>query len=311
MKKFIILITAPITYLAALWFKIIRNGYKPLPDLHKKICNSLGVYPLINHYYEPYYNIADINKEAYQNFKMFEFLDYGLKDQAGLYSKFKDSCLNSFQLDFKEVSAEVKQLNLSHGNFDDLDAFIYYSLLLTKKPAFVLEVGSGISTLVCLKAIDRLKAQDPAYQPKIYCVEPFEMKWLEKKQSLIIIRKTLENCYKEIAGLFEKDMVLFIDSSHIIKPQSDLIIIFSELLHKLPANSLAHFHDIYLPFDYPYELLQNGNIFSNEQYLLGTFLANNETFKIIFSNYYFHKHFKHPSLTNPDFIPKSFWLSNN
>jgi hypothetical protein len=44
---------------------------------------------------------------------------------------------------------------------------------------------------------------------------------------------------------------LFIDSSHILMPGSDVDILLNRVLPMLPAGVLIHIHDIFLPFDYP------------------------------------------------------------
>ena len=45
--------------------------------------------------------------------------------------------------------------------------------------------------------------------------------------------------------------VLFIDSSHILMPGSDVDLLLNRVLPRLPAGVLIHIHDIFLPFDYP------------------------------------------------------------
>src|SRR5262249_2882797 len=44
---------------------------------------------------------------------------------------------------------------------------------------------------------------------------------------------------------------LFIDSSHILMPGSDVDILLNRVLPILPAGTLVHIHDIFLPYDYP------------------------------------------------------------
>jgi hypothetical protein len=45
--------------------------------------------------------------------------------------------------------------------------------------------------------------------------------------------------------------VLFMDSSHILMPGSDVDLLLNRVLPRLPAGVLVHIHDIFLPFDYP------------------------------------------------------------
>jgi hypothetical protein len=45
--------------------------------------------------------------------------------------------------------------------------------------------------------------------------------------------------------------VLFIDSSHLLMPGTDVDVLFNRVLPQLPAGVFVHIHDIFLPDDYP------------------------------------------------------------
>ena len=45
--------------------------------------------------------------------------------------------------------------------------------------------------------------------------------------------------------------LLFIDSSHILMPGSDVDLLLNRVLPRLPNRCLVHIHDVFLPFDYP------------------------------------------------------------
>ncbi len=46
---------------------------------------------------------------------------------------------------------------------------------------------------------------------------------------------------------------------------------------------IVHFHDIFLPWEYPREFLVERSFYWTEQYLLQAFLAFNEEFEVLFS----------------------------
>lgn len=86
--------------------------------------------------------------------------------------------------------------------------------------------------------------------------------------------------------------ILFIDSSHMIRPQGDVLFELLELLPTLRPGVMVHFHDIFTPKDYPEEWVMGIHRFWNEQYLLEAFLTNNSDWKIVLAaNYLKHKHF--------------------
>jgi hypothetical protein len=51
------------------------------------------------------------------------------------------------------------------------------------------------------------------------------------------------NIFKEL----QKDDILFIDSSHIIRPQGDVLLEYLEILPQLNSSVLIHVHDICTP----------------------------------------------------------------
>lgn len=79
--------------------------------------------------------------------------------------------------------------------------------------------------------------------------------------------------------------LLFIDSSHVVKCNSDLHYLFSKLMHTLADGVIVHFHDVFYPFDYPSEWLMQGRYW-NENYFLRAFLSDNRKWDILFFNNY-------------------------
>ena len=109
---------------------------------------------------------------------------------------------------------------------------------------------------------------------------------------------------------------MFIDSSHVIKPQGDIVKIFLEILPKLKSGVIIHIHDIFSPRDYLENWLKIENRFFNEQYLLEGMLDNSSRYKIMLSlnllKYDFYKELKNvcPYL-NEKSEPSSFYISVN
>ena len=74
--------------------------------------------------------------------------------------------------------------------------------------------------------------------------------------------------------------ILFIDSSHVAKIGSDVVYLMTEVLPQLRPGVLVHFHDVFWPFEYPEEWVQEGRAW-NETYMLKAFLQFNERFRIL------------------------------
>jgi len=91
----------------------------------------------------------------------------------------------------------------------------------------------------------------------------------------------------------ERNDLLFIDSSHIIRPQGDVLVEILEILPILKSGVIVHIHDIFTPKDYWDDLIIKDIRFWNEQYLLEAFLTFNKEYKIIGSlNFLKHHHYE-------------------
>jgi hypothetical protein len=73
---------------------------------------------------------------------------------------------------------------------------------------------------------------------------------------------------------------LFIDSSHTVKPGSEVNRLILEVLPRLKRGAWVHFHDIFFPYDYQRGLLSDELFFCNESVLLQAYLTNNPRYTI-------------------------------
>lgn len=66
-----------------------------------------------------------------------------------------------------------------------------------------------------------------------------------------MIRKPIESIDGAIVKTLEADDILFINSSHVIRPQGDVVYEYLFLLGSLRPGVIVHAHDIFTPRDYP------------------------------------------------------------
>jgi hypothetical protein len=117
----------------------------------------------------------------------------------------------------------------------------------------------------------------------------------------------------------EKNDILFIDSSHIIRPQGDVLLIYLTILPMLKKGVYVHIHDIFTPKDYLDSWILENVYLWNEQYLVEAFLSMNKEYKIIGAlNFLKHNYFKELSEKCPilkqvphdeqRYEPRSLWI---
>jgi len=132
---------------------------------------------------------------------------------------------------------------LGQSWFPSLDAAVAYALVRERKPRRIVEVGSGHST--------RILARAECGVGEIVAVDPLPRADIAGLPGVRVVASTLQAAPADVFDGLRAGDVLFIDSSHILMPGSDVDILFNRVLPRLPSGALVHIHDIFLPFDYP------------------------------------------------------------
>jgi Methyltransferase domain len=294
------------TALAALVLKGVRRFGLERFRLCRAVLMRIGVLPIRSHYYEPFVVAARL-RQPLDAERRLPGIDWNLAEQLRLLDSLR--CEHELT-DLSDRPTTVLDYRLGNGSFEAGDAEYLYQLLRLKKPRRLFEIGSGHSTLIARRAL--LKNRDAGAECKHLCIEPFEAPWLERT-GVITLRQRLEEVDRTLFEELEENDVLFIDSSHIIRPQGDVLTEYLEILPLLSPGVIVHVHDIFSPRDYPREWVVERMRLWNEQYLLEAFLTGNDSWKILGAvNLLKHRHFEAlsrvcPYLT-PDREPGSFYL---
>lgn len=268
-----------------------------------------GCFPVLDHYYEPLFQTAAL-RDSLKTERYLPGLDWNDEGQLGLLESFSyEDELATLPL---RKSSVGREFYLDNGSFEAGDAEYWYNLIRLKKPRRIIEIGSGFSTMMARLALEANKREDPLYNCKHILIEPYEHEWLEKLGTTVI-REKVENCDLRMFAELEENDILFIDSSHVIRPGGDVLFEYLQILPTLNHGVIVHVHDIFSPRDYPAGWLIDRIRFWNEQYLLEAFLTSNSDWKIIGAlNYLKHNRYdalkaKCPFLTT-DREPGSFYI---
>jgi hypothetical protein len=244
---------------------------------------------MINENFYPghfYSVIPNITKEYNKTHTKFTDLDFNDKSHEIILDEIS-SYLSLFDSEFGHKNAKERASNLQYtlmnGAFEWMDARLLHYFLQKNKPKKIIEIGSGNSTLLTCNTKDMFNLE-----LDIICIEPYPSDYLEQLHrmgKITLIKDCLENVNLDIFSTLSDNDILFIDSSHVAKLDSDVLFYFTKIFPLLKKNVLIHIHDIFFPYDYPLSWLKEGR-FWNEQYLLYTFLQYNSKFKIKFCNSY-------------------------
>ena len=147
--------------------------------------------------------------------------------------------------------------------FSSLDAIALYGMLFEFRPRRFLEIGSGYSTRFARRCID-----DHSLETRITSIDPEPRVGIDKLCDAVF-RRPLEELDLNIFCELEPGDFLFVDSSHRAFSNSDVTVVFMDVLPRLKPGVVVHFHDIFWPYDYIPEWADR---YYSEQYLLGAYL---------------------------------------
>jgi predicted O-methyltransferase YrrM len=296
-----------LTPLATKWVKLVKKR-----TFSEKVFMKEGVFPVIDHYYYPLINPRRDLKKSLRDDRKLLGIDLNTEEQLNLLQTF---CYNEELESFPLEKRKDGEFFYNNTWYEAGDAEYLYNMVRHFKPGKIVEIGCGSSTLMIRNALVKNKSEAAAYTCQHICVEPYEQPWLEKIDATII-RKKVEEIDLSFFQQLQRNDILFIDSSHIIRPQGDVLFEYLELLPVLNPGVLIHIHDIFTPKDYLDEWVYK-HYFWNEQYLVEAFLSFNSKFRIIGAlNYLAHNYRNEFSAKCPVFAqqfsePKALWLIRN
>jgi hypothetical protein len=171
---------------------------------------------------------------------------------------------------------------LGNGAYGSVDAEILYALVRRNRPARVVELGSGASSHVIAAAQRANEAEGSGFEHRIFDPYPFEANPLGAVCGPTVAPVRAQDVDATEITALNRDDILFVDTTHTVKTGGDVNRIVLDLLPLLAPGVLVHFHDIFLPYEYPAEWVLEERRAWAEQYLLQAFLAFNEAFEVVF-----------------------------
>lgn len=266
---------------------------------------------LRRHYYSPVPDLKSIPPEVWTRESPLPGVRFDVS--AGL--QFVKRELADYLAEYRPPSAPTgnpRDFYLGNGLYEGGDAELLYAMIRRFAPGRVIELGSGMSTLVIADAQARGEAGDrgshvvfdPFPRPELRAVieEVAELRPI----SAVQIPDT------EFSRLEAGD-VLFVDTTHTVKVGGEVNRIILEVLPGLAPGVIVHIHDIYLPWEYPREFMEERSFFWNEQYLVQAFLGFNQEFEILFGAHALARQYPRelgellPS-GDPGIHPSALWL---
>jgi hypothetical protein len=160
--------------------------------------------------------------------------------------------------------------------FPRLDGAAAYAIVRRTGPRRIVEAGSGHSTRFMVRAI-----RDGGHDTTFFAIDPAPRADIARL-SVTHIASPVQLVDPSVFSALCAGDILFIDTSHVAMPGSDVDHLFSTILPRLCPGVLVHVHDVMLPDDYPSEWTWRGY---NEQAAVLAWIAAGGLIPLFASHY--------------------------
>lgn len=270
-----------------------------------RISRTLAEVPRSSSEHEP--SVEGLANGYFEEQRFKELIDYdpggALKLLETVFPLYRDEYL-SFPLTTGDSKGDFF---LNNGFFESVDAEVLYCIVRHYRPRKVIEVGSGYSSLLIRKALD----QNPQ-EGSLLSIDPNPTTEISGRPDSHLQVPVEKVKIEQFEALGEGD-ILFVDASHWVKTGGDVNFVFFEVLPALKAGVFVHFHDIFLPREYPDVWVLEEKRGYTEQYLLLAFLVGNSAYRVVWPGMYMRlNHYGALKAAFPscgeETAPGSFWI---
>jgi predicted O-methyltransferase YrrM len=249
-----------------------------------RVCQKLGINVTPRHFYWP---IPDLDVLSQKDWTACSLSD-GVILQLDKQLRLLETELLPFcaECNFPEEETECEhEFHFNNRFFERVDAEIAYALVRYLRPRRIVEIGGGQTTRL-LAATVRRNAEEEARGGELVAIEPRPDPVLKRGFPGLSTLQTqrVQQVPMEMFTALEEGDILFIDSSHVVAIDSDVIHEYLRILPKLKPGVVIHVHDIFMPADYPRKFVMTNLCFWGEQYLLEAFLSYNHAFEVLWAS---------------------------
>lgn len=264
-----------------------------------KCYDAQSAYVSFGHYHSPYPDLTQIKKNEARIFnRAKEIAEIDLNEKGQLELLERAAALYP-SAPFPVEKQDPLRYWYNNEVYHYFDGFMLHAMIRMLKPKRIIEAGSGFTSCVILDTNQLF------FSNEIKCtfIEPYPQRLYsllkeDEKKSRDIREMGLQEVDISLFDELAANDILFIDSTHVSRVDSDVNRLIFEILPRLKKGVYIHFHDIFYPFEIPKEWVYENRAW-NETYMLRAFLMYNGSFKI--------KYFHHMmNLRHEDFFKKNF-----
>jgi hypothetical protein len=250
--------------------KMLRRGFE--------VGQRAGVDVLPRHFYSQIPNVTELRNT--DSWKRPRDMSSVRGHELGSQLKFAERICRREIVERASHERVYDQACASNGEpgFGPIEALFLYAFVHTERPRRIVQVGSGVSSAVIAAA-----ATHAQYVPQLCCIDPYPTEYLQREAAagrIELVAQPAQQVIGEQAKSLRSGDLLFVDSTHVVKPGSEVNAIVLDVLPFLATGTWVHFHDITFPYDYTRRVISEDLFFPQESTLLHAFLSCNERYEL-------------------------------
>jgi hypothetical protein len=205
---------------------------------------GLGIDVTPDHFYSSIPNIKNLKKSQSWR-KPYSLIEINGSNLEKQLQWMRTCCSEKNQEILKTKDIYLLSCQENESGFGKNEADFLYCFISSFQSRKNIQIGCGVSTKTMLIA-----AQDSNYKVDITCIDPYPTPYLlEKSRSseINLIAKKAEEVSLDLLTNIDENNLFFVDSTHTVKPGSEVNKIILEVLPRLKKGTFVHFHDIFFP----------------------------------------------------------------
>lgn len=259
--------------------RALREAFKRASFHLHRFASRFGVHVLPVHYYSTLPNLIELERTRSEWARKSEMpgVQMNLDEQAAAIRRICEPYRSEYLPNTPYKEADRAGFGPGYG---PLEAQALHAVVRHYKPSRIIEVGSGVSTNCMLHAL-KFNEEQHGKSASVTCIEPNPWGPLRGLAKIRLIQQRVQSVACSVFEELGENDLLFIDSSHTVKPGSDVNYLVLEVLPRLRPGVIVHIHDIQFPFDYRRQVLKT-YFHWNEPSLVRAWMIHNAHVRTLF-----------------------------
>jgi hypothetical protein len=254
--------------------RAVVRGY----SLARAMAERCGLQFMVKTYYSPIPDLRGLSPATWSEADPMRGIGFDIDAQVAFLEAELSDSLMEFGSD-EMVDARYRY-DVDNPSYLPPDAQVLFAVIRRLRPRTIVELGSGQTSRVIAQAC-RMNAAD-GHESIYRAFDPFPTAIDAGLPGLSeLVRIDAQKVPEEVFANLKSGDVLFVDTTHTVKVGSEVNRIILRILPQLAPGVFVHFHDIYLPYEYPRFLFEEYALYWAEKYLLQAFLCMNPEFEVV------------------------------